>query len=425
MSGITCEPRQSPATKWPRRYGSTASSGAGKIPWVRTTATGSSLPVYVPAMLWSRVALTATICSSGLWPGMDRFDREAVGVLEQRRDVPHTLRDLETDQAVPILVIHVDDGERESLVQLRIEEQPAVVHRIAEHRVERVVERARAALVRGEHQDRLRGPVLAPRIALECDLRHAGSGAADVAGGCIDQEILSRAVQPLLLRNLGARDEAAPGELVDRLGARAVRVGHDERDVVSGVRDHGVDEELAGSGARRPEPLAKRRDRRLRRPGVAADGADVGFDDREGDLHRCSSSRRHERRAVHASAGPPAPRRPAIRQAPCRIILKATAMSRLPPSRWSRSPRSSKRCGARPCPDSDLGGSTRSVGGTLRRQLRTWLAAGAAHVVGAGAVQADDKQKTRAAAPEQAGEKAASKEISGRVVQAGPSKLFV
>src|SRR6266545_4709197 len=258
MSGITCEPRQSPATKWPRRYGSTASSGAGKIPWVRTTATGSSLPVYVPAMLWSRDALLV-----GLVAGMDRLDREAVGVLEQRRDVPHTLRDLETDQAVPILVIHVDDGERESLVQLRIEEQPAVVHRIAEHRVERVVERAGAALVRGEHQDRLRGPVLAPRIALEFDLRHAGSGAADVAGGCIDQEVLSRAVQPLFLRNLGARDEAAPGELVDRLGARAVRVGHDERDVVSGVRDHGVDEELAGSGARRPEPLAERRDRRL------------------------------------------------------------------------------------------------------------------------------------------------------------------
>ena len=61
----------------------------------------------------------------------------------------------------------------------------------------------------------------------------------------------------------------------------------------------------------------------------------------------------------------------------------------------------------------------------MRRQVRTWLAVGAALVVGAGAVQADDKQKTRAAAPEQAGEKAASKEISGRVVQAGPSKLFV
>ena len=61
----------------------------------------------------------------------------------------------------------------------------------------------------------------------------------------------------------------------------------------------------------------------------------------------------------------------------------------------------------------------------MRRQAMMWLAFGAALVVGAGAVRADDKQKTRAATPEQAGEKAASKELSGRVVQASPSKLFV
>ena len=62
----------------------------------------------------------------------------------------------------------------------------------------------------------------------------------------------------------------------------------------------------------------------------------------------------------------------------------------------------------------------------MRRQARMmWVAFGATLVLGAGAAQADDKQKTRTATPEQAGEKAASKEISGRVVQAGPSKLFV
>ena len=36
------------------------------MPWVRTRATGSSLPVYLPAMLCKRVADTETICSSGL-----------------------------------------------------------------------------------------------------------------------------------------------------------------------------------------------------------------------------------------------------------------------------------------------------------------------------------------------------------------------
>jgi hypothetical protein len=55
----------------------------------------------------------------------------------------------------------------------------------------------------------------------------------------------------------------------------------------------------------------------------------------------------------------------------------------------------------------------------------TWLAVGAAFALGAGAARADDKQKTGMATPERAGEKAESKELSGRVVQSGPSKLFV
>jgi hypothetical protein len=62
----------------------------------------------------------------------------------------------------------------------------------------------------------------------------------------------------------------------------------------------------------------------------------------------------------------------------------------------------------------------------MRRQPRnTWIAFGAALVLAAGAGRADDKQKTGTATPGQGGERAASKELSGRVVQSGPSKLFV
>jgi hypothetical protein len=61
----------------------------------------------------------------------------------------------------------------------------------------------------------------------------------------------------------------------------------------------------------------------------------------------------------------------------------------------------------------------------MRRRARTAVAFGAALVLGAGAARAEDKQKTGTATREQAGEKAATKELSGRVVQSGPSKLFV
>ena len=50
MSGITCEPRASPPTKCALANGEMISSGAGKIPWFLTIATGSSLPVYLPAI---------------------------------------------------------------------------------------------------------------------------------------------------------------------------------------------------------------------------------------------------------------------------------------------------------------------------------------------------------------------------------------
>jgi hypothetical protein len=53
------------------------------------------------------------------------------------------------------------------------------------------------------------------------------------------------------------------------------------------------------------------------------------------------------------------------------------------------------------------------------------VAFGAALALGAGAVHAEEKQRTKTAPREQPGREAAAKEISGRVVQASPSKLFL
>jgi hypothetical protein len=61
----------------------------------------------------------------------------------------------------------------------------------------------------------------------------------------------------------------------------------------------------------------------------------------------------------------------------------------------------------------------------MRRQAKMLLACGAALVMGVGAAHADERQKAKAATPEQAGREAAAKEISGRVVQASPSRLFL
>jgi hypothetical protein len=61
----------------------------------------------------------------------------------------------------------------------------------------------------------------------------------------------------------------------------------------------------------------------------------------------------------------------------------------------------------------------------MGKQAGVFVAFGAALALGAGAAHADEKQKAETATREPAGVEAASKELSGRVVQAGPSKLFV
>src|SRR2546430_15604397 len=59
-------PRVSPATNGPRANAGPNSSVAGKIFCTRTTAQGSSLPTYLPAMLRSREALIDTALTGGV-----------------------------------------------------------------------------------------------------------------------------------------------------------------------------------------------------------------------------------------------------------------------------------------------------------------------------------------------------------------------
>src|SRR3990170_5234849 len=184
--------------------------------------------------------------------------------------------------ALVALVVHVDELKGEAFVHLRVEEQPAVVHGVAEDRVQRQVVGAGAALVGGEDDERLRRPVGALRVALHVDLSDAGTGAADVAGRRVDQQVLAGAVAALLAGDLRRRQEAVPGELVHSVRPGAVRVRHEQGDVVAGVGDHAVDEQVAdGAG---DAPLGFRH-HSLRGPGVAADAADVRLDRRECDSH--------------------------------------------------------------------------------------------------------------------------------------------
>src|SRR5215208_4131675 len=81
----------------------------------------------------------------------------------------------------------------------------------------------------------------------------------------------------------------------------------------------------------------------------------------------------------------------------------------------------------------------------MRGRTRTWVACGAALVLGAGAAHANEGHKNKSAASERTGgtassgaassgtassgtvstDAASSKEIRGRVLQASPSKLFL
>jgi hypothetical protein len=252
----------------------------------------------------------------GLTAGVDRLDGEAVGVLQQARHIPEPLRDREPDDPVPAaaLVIHVDDRQGKALVELRAEEQSPVVHGVAEDRVERIVVHAGPALVAGEDQERLGGPLLARRVAVELDLRDRRTRPAHVAGRRIHEQVLARPVEAGRARLLRGGEERIPGEAVDLPGPDRAGMAHDQRDIVAGVGNEAIQEQMVPDGV--AEPLARRFQHAARGPGVPPDGPDVRLDDRQRDLHVDASSETGPRtcgslRHPVASTVPrPAPSRP-------------------------------------------------------------------------------------------------------------------
>ena len=122
ISGIWCAPACNPATKCPMAYGASTSPVAGKFICTRTSITGSSLPVYLPAMLCSREVLTARrLLAGGARP--DRLDHVPLVVAQQRRDVVEVLRGVQLDHAGRRpCAVHVHDHEAEALGHLRRED---------------------------------------------------------------------------------------------------------------------------------------------------------------------------------------------------------------------------------------------------------------------------------------------------------------
>ena len=86
-----------------------------------------------------------------------------------------------------------------------------------------------------------------------------------------------------LLGDLGSLQEDVPGELVDLRVALAAPVAHHQRNVVAGMRHVAVDQEVLPD--RVHDRLTRGVEHALRWLGVAADGTDICFDDREREPH--------------------------------------------------------------------------------------------------------------------------------------------
>jgi hypothetical protein len=176
----------------------------------------------------------------------------------------------------PSVLVHVHDDEAETLAHRGRQHQPRRVHRVGEGEVQRQVEGAGIGLVGGEEHERL------GRAFLELHLRRGRPHAAHVAGEGVLQQVLAGAVQALILGGAGAGDEGIPRQFVDFGVAHAARVRHQDGDIVAGVADIAVEQQtlpLPGNeGSHRVEQA-------LRRADVAADRADVGLDDAQGDFH--------------------------------------------------------------------------------------------------------------------------------------------
>jgi hypothetical protein len=103
-----------------------------------------------------------------------------------------------------------------------------------------------------------------------------------VAREGILQQVLPRAIQSLRLGDARAVDERVPGELVDARIAGAVRVGHEDGDVVAG-EPHPMVEQQALCTLAHVAPDAI--EQGMRGGEVPADGPDVRLDHAERGFH--------------------------------------------------------------------------------------------------------------------------------------------
>src|SRR4029450_3314780 len=115
------------------------------------------------------------------------------------------------------------------------------------------------------------------RVVVELDLGDGGAGAADVARGGVDQEVLAGGVVPPGLGDGRPGDEGVPGEVVDVLVVRPPGVAAGDGDVVASVGHQGVDQHALGDGGL--DVLLDSVAYGVGRAGVAARGTDVRLED--------------------------------------------------------------------------------------------------------------------------------------------------
>src|SRR3990170_2638913 len=212
-------------------------------------------------------------------PRIDPLNHEPALCPDEREQVVHLLGAVQVDPPVLLDVPHL---EPETHVHRRVDHEAGAAERIPEQAVDGEVERSRFRLVHHEDRDGLR------RAFDHLDLRAPGSHAADVAGEGVDEEVLPRAVQLELLRDLRALHKGEPGGLVDLRVVHAFCVRHYELEVVADVRDVEVLNHAEG------ERLLQRGPRSVEQPRVhdlmTRDAPDVGLDHGKGRLVRHSVS---------------------------------------------------------------------------------------------------------------------------------------
>ncbi len=131
------------------------------------------------------------------------------------------------------------DLEDEPLVHRGVDDETGCAEGVSEHLVEVVIPRAGFGLVGHEDQDRVRTPFL------KLHLGDTGPHTLDVAAERIGEQILACTIEFHLLCDVRTFHEDVPCEFVDLFVILALRVRHDQLEVVAAVGDVRVDDSAA------------------------------------------------------------------------------------------------------------------------------------------------------------------------------------